>query len=121
MNHRAPIEWSPDSRTVERILVFCQRDVSFLRQKLTNKSYSKRDLEARIAILERIYGNLCNVNRRAYPSEVSFSTVEMDLTRGLNDTVEGRSLRTQYIESLELEWANLRNYFRKNFPVRHPD
>ncbi|MCA9335049.1 hypothetical protein KC953_02800 [Candidatus Saccharibacteria bacterium] len=120
--NQAPIEWSTDKRTVEQILVFCQVTVSQLRRQKKNDSRSQSYKEALLAILERIYGNLSNVNYRAYPAEISFETVAMDLTRGIEQTTpDGQSKVIDYLLALEHEWCRMRDYFKKHFPKRQAD
>lgn len=103
-----PIQWSPDSVTVEQILAYCEREYA----RVKKNRYGK----VRRAILARIHGNLCNVNHRAYPAEISYATVARDLTRHLDDTTpEGAVKKAGYLAALNSEWDALRSYFAKNF------
>lgn len=115
----ADITWSPDSSTINEVLTFCERALGRLRAR--QQAEPSRHAEARMAILERIYGNLHNVNSLTYPSSIKFSTVVGDLTRNLSDTPAGKAMAATYIRSLESEWDTLQNFFDKTFTKHDPD
>lgn len=122
-DRNAPIEWSPDSRTVERILAFCEDEIGKIqyRRRVLESRHYNHDMDVREAILVRIHGNLRHANYRAYPAEISFSTVSSDLTRHFDDSPDGLAMKKNYLVALESEWAHLQNYFKKNFPKPRPD
>lgn len=117
-----PIQWSPDIVTVDKILTYCEYEVARIRREKRRQDFPPpRYIEAREAILERIYGNLCNVAYRAYPSEISFRTVASDLIKHFDNDLNEETRKAGYVAALESEWNVLRDYFKKNFPVRNPD
>ncbi|USN96701.1 MAG: hypothetical protein H6797_00660 [Candidatus Nomurabacteria bacterium] len=113
----APIEWTSDSIIVEKILTFCEYEVASIRRKMreSHSALVQMDLEARLAILERIYGNLRNVNRLAYPAEISFQTVASDLTKNFGYSDGAQAKKASYLAALEHEWTRLRDHFKKHF------
>lgn len=116
-----PISWSPDSITVEKILRFCEYEVARIRSPKRKQSGPNRYLDAREAILERIYGNLRNVIHRSYPAEISFQTVASDLTKNFDRSGGGQLQAARYISALESEWSQLRDYFKRHFTKHDPD
>lgn len=117
----APISWSPDSITVEKILRFCEYEVARIRSPKRKQSGPNRYLDAREAILERIYGNLRNVIHRSYPAEISFKTVTSDLTKNFDNSAEGRSQKAVYVAALKSEWGQLCDHFKRHFTKHDPD
>ena len=64
------------------------------------------------AIMERIYSNLRNPNWRAYPSEISYSTVAGSLKRQLN------LCETDFasiVSVLDKAWEDVRQHFAQKF------
>lgn len=123
-DRRAAIAWSPDPVTVEKVLSYCEKDISSTRSerlKLQAKGQKTLRLDAREAILDRIHGNLRNVVHRAYPAEISHETVARELTRDIGDTPEGKTKRTLLLSELDKEWESLNAYFQKNFTKRNLD
>ena len=106
-NIRDPIRWSPDSRTVFAILDYCERQPR--RKPKTRQEMAYQE------IIDRIYGNLCNPNRRAYPSEISFDTVARSLTGDCGDSPADDARRAGLIAALEAEWPDVRDYFKRKF------
>lgn len=104
---RDPIRWSPDRYIVENILAYCQREY----YRKANNRYKM----ARNEILARIYGNLQNVVRRAYPSEISFETVERELTKHCNDSPADQAQKAGLVTALESEWGRMREIFQRDF------
>ncbi len=123
-DRRAAITWSPDPVTVEKVLSYCEKDISLTRSerlKLQAKGQRTLRLDAREAILDRIHGNLRNVVHRAYPAEISHDTVARELTRHIDDSTEGSAKKTLLLSELDKEWESLHAYFQKNFTKRDPD
>jgi len=137
---RAPIEWDCDRETVNKILTYCEEEVNNVRrQRRKGSRVNHRHLDAREAILERIYGNLQNITHRAYPAAITFDKVETALTRPFlpsappsdasPDQLEQHNRRQLQLEhtriglvaALESEWARARAHFLRNFPKHDPD
>lgn len=109
---RAPIRWTADKQTVERILDYCEREY----HKVKKSRYGM----ARQAILARIHGNLRNANPRAYNGqrpfgEISYESVARELTNNCADTEAGRAEKDGYLAALDLEWDTLAGYFQRTF------
>lgn len=115
-DQQAPISWMQDSATVTRVIRYCVIESDRLRGK-------PMDLytEARLAILERIYGNVLHSNSIAYPSEISFETVAGGFTRYCGDSPDEQSKRKRFIIALVSEWDQLRSYFDKELTRRNPE
>lgn len=108
-DRHAPIRWSSDNVTVERVLVYCQHEY----RAVKNDSHYDN---ARRDILVRIIGNLQNINHGAYNGgrpfgEISYDTVAREGTRNLTDK-EG------YLKALDSEWETLLFCFKINFLKR---
>ena len=106
-NIRDPIRWSPDPLTVLTILDYCERQPR--RTPRTRNELAYRE------IIDRIYGNLINSNRRAYPSEIGFDTVARSLTSDCGDTPSDNLRKAGLIAALEAEWPDVREYFKRKF------
>jgi hypothetical protein len=122
-DRRADIEWSHDPLTIESVLRFCEQEVSEIRRKQRNNPTSRdsRYYEMRIAILERIHGNLGNAARRAFPSSISITTVERQLAKSFDDSPAGQAAKAGSMVALVSEWYQLRTYFERNFTKPNPD
>lgn len=105
-DRRAPIRWSSDNLTVERVLRYAQREYHAA-DSGTLYDTARRD------ILARIIGNLQNCNHRAYNGwqsygEISYATVAREGTRNLTD-------KDKYLSALDSEWNSILSCFAKNF------
>lgn len=105
-DRRAPIRWSSDNITVERVLRYCYQEYHATN---TNSQYGI----ARRDILSRIIGNLQNGNPRAYNGhqpygEISYATVAREGTRDLTS-------KESYLAALDSEWDTLLHCFKVNF------
>ena len=108
-----PICWTADERIVADVKIYVSKWL------LANPEPSADDpryrrVVAHRAIMERISHNLHNPNWRAYPSEISYSTV----ARALRRESTSESDLAGIIAALDAAWKDIRGHFAQNFTKR---